>query len=272
MIAQFQNLTMTDVTDEIYYWFLFYKGSVLVEKNGEAMRIPLQRQPPIEPDSETYIHQKVLTLKDKDCKAFDLKDEVKESNRYVLVDLRASYFSLPEEEYLAAGKCYQYVHWYRTSNFCPRCGHKMELTGPIKRLCPECKFSSHPIVFTCILALVRRDNKILLVQSRSHRGKYNSLVAGYLESGENLEQCVQREVMEETGLTIKNLQYFGSQSWPYPSQMMVGFICDYESGEPKLQESELIYGAFYTKDELPELPPHLSLSRKMIDWWVESQK
>ena len=101
------------------------------------------------------------------------------------------------------------------------------------------------------------------------KGTFNSLVAGFLETGENLEECVAREVMEETQLKIKNISYFGSQSWPYPSGLMVGFIADYESGKIELQDDELSSGAFYTRDNLPELPHKLSLARKMIDWWLE---
>ncbi len=95
------------------------------------------------------------------------------------------------------------------------------------------------------------------------------LVAGFLETGETLEECVAREVKEETGLDVKNITYFGNQPWPYPSGLMVGFIADYAGGEIKLQEEELSSGDFYTRDNLPELPRKLSLARKMIDWWLE---
>lgn len=95
-------------------------------------------------------------------------------------------------------------------------------------------------------------------------------MAGFLETGETLEQCVEREVREETGLTIRDITYFGNQPWPYPSNLMSGFIADYVSGEIKLQEEELSSGSFFSKDNLPEIPRKLSLARKMIDWWLES--
>lgn len=97
------------------------------------------------------------------------------------------------------------------------------------------------------------------------------MVAGFLEPGETLEECVHREVLEETGLHIKNLKYFGSQPWPYPSGIMIGFTADYESGNIKLQQEELSAGAFYTKDNLPEIPKKLSLARKLIDAWLEEK-
>lgn len=109
----------------------------------------------------------------------------------------------------------------------------------------------------------------MLVHARNFRGTFKGLVAGFLEPGETLEECVYREVMEETGLTIKNLKYFGSQPWPYPSGIMVGYYAEYESGTIKLQDEELSAGAFYSRDNLPEIPKKLSIARKLIDAWLE---
>ena len=117
--------------------------------------------------------------------------------------------------------------------------------------------------------LIRKGKEILLVHTRNFRSTFHGLVAGFLETGKTLEQCVEREVMEETRLKVKNITYFGSQPWPYPSGLMVGFIADYAGGEIRLQEEELSSGDFYTRDNLPELPRKLSLARKMIDWWLE---
>ena len=108
-----------------------------------------------------------------------------------------------------------------------------------------------------------------MVRARNFRGTFYGLVAGFLEAGETLEECVHREVMEEVGLRIKNLKYFGSQPWPYPSGVMIGFTADYESGEIRLQDEELSAGAFFTKDNLPEIPRKLSLARKLIDDWLD---
>ena len=108
------------------------------------------------------------------------------------------------------------------------------------------------------------------MHARNFRGTFYGLVAGFLEAGETLEECVEREVFEETGLKVKNITYFSNQPWPYPSGLMVGFIADYESGEIKLQEDELTAAAFYSKDNLPEIPRKLSIARRLIDWWMEN--
>ena len=141
---------------------------------------------------------------------------------------------------------------------------------PIMKKCPSCAYEIYPPISTAIIVLIRRGEEILLVHAHNFRGTFYGLVAGFLEVGETLEQCVQREVMEETGLRVKNITYFGNQPWPYPSGLMVGFIADYESGEIKLQKDELSAGAFYSKENMPEIPRKLSIARKMIDWWLSN--
>lgn len=161
------------------------------------------------------------------------------------------------------------LHWDRNSRFCSACGTPMEQKEDIMKRCPKCGREVYPSISTAILVLVRKEDSLLLVHARNFKGTFNSLVAGFLETGETLEECVAREVKEETGLDVTNITYFGNQTWPYPSGLMVGFIADYAGGEIKLQEEELSSGDFYTRDNLPELPRKLSLARKMIDWWLE---
>ena len=150
--------------------------------------------------------------------------------------------------------------------------HAYRANTPICKQCPQCKQEYYPPISTAIIVLVRKGDAILLVHARNFKGTFHGLVAGFLETGETLEECVQREVMEETGLTIKNIRYFGSQPWPYPSGLMVGFTADYAGGEIKLQEDELTAGAFYTKDHLPEIPKRLSMARQLIDGWLKEQE
>ena len=129
-----------------------------------------------------------------------------------------------------------------------------------------------PSLATAIIVLVHRGNEVLLVHARNFRGNFFGLVAGFVETGESLEEAVYREVMEETGLTITNLRYFGSQPWPYPSGLMVGFHADYVSGEIKLQKEELAAGQWFTKDNLPEIPEKLSIARRIIDDWLSKNQ
>ena len=130
----------------------------------------------------------------------------------------------------------------------------MEQQTPIMKKCPQCGYEAYPPISTAIIVLIRKGEEILLVHARNFKGTFHGLVAGFLEAGETLEQCVEREVWEETGLRINHIRYFGSQPWPYPSGLMVGFIADYAGGEIKLQDNELSSGAFFSRNNLPEIP------------------
>lgn len=251
------------------WWFIFYNDQLLLEKKNGLYSIPCSEAAPIEFNTAT-VH-KITQLKGIDCLSFAVNSPIEESENYVMMGLRASYDYLSTTLFRIAGKAHQILYWDSNSQFCSVCGTRMEQKEAIMKRCPNCHKEVYPPISTAILVLIRKENSILLVHAHNFKGPFYSLVAGFLETGETLEECVIREVKEETTLKIKNITYFGNQSWPYPSGLMVGFIADYESGELKLQEEELASGNFYTKENLPELPRKLSLARKMIDWWIEQQ-
>ena len=125
---------------------------------------------------------------------------------------------------------------------------------------------------TVLGVIARPDHTYLItkrVMTKAWAPGWWEVSGGAAQAGETSEEAVRREVLEETGLDVKNITYFGNQPWPYPSGLMVGFIADYAGGEINLQDEELSSGDFYTRDNLPELPRKLSLARKMIDWWIE---
>lgn len=255
-------------------WFIFFKDQLLLKKeytaNGEnKYSIPYGINPPVTPTTGCKTHEVALTNGNK-VKTFTLGQPLPETEEWVMTGLRASYDYLPQADYQAAGKAYQILYWDEHSRFCPVCGTSMEQQTPIMKKCPNCGNEMYPPVSTAVIVLIRKGKEILLVHARNFRGTFHGLVAGFLEAGETLEECVEREVMEETGLKVKNITYFGNQPWPYPSGLMVGFIADYESGEIRLQDDELSSGAFYSKDNLPEIPRKLSIARKLIDWWLEN--
>lgn len=252
------------------WWFVFYKDELLLEKkNNGTLTIPFGEIPPITIKEKTTVHD-ITMLEGRNCKSFSVPHPIEESEQYIFVGLRASYECLPLAHYQAAGKAYEILHWDRNSQFCSVCGTPMEQKEAIMKRCPNCGREVYPAISAAVLVLVQKEDSLLLVHARNFKGQFNSLVAGFLETGETLEECVAREVKEETGLNVKNITYFGNQPWPYPSGLMVGFIADYAGGEIKLQDEELSSGDFYTRNNLPELPRKLSLARKMIDWWIEN--
>lgn len=249
-------------------WYIFFKDNLLIQKNADGtFAIPTGKQPPIAPPHEQTVHR-VLLPTGIYVHTFAMDYPLAETDQWMMKGLRASFDYLSLDDYRAAGKAYQILFWDTHSRYCPVCGTVTEQQTDIMKKCPQCGYELYPPISTAIIVLVRREDEILLVHARNFRGTFFGLVAGFLEAGETLEQCVRREVMEETGLTIRNITYFDSQPWPYPSGLMVGFFADYESGEIKLQEDELSAGAFYRRDNLPELPQKLSIARRLIDTWL----
>ena len=253
-------------------WFIFFKDQLLLKKEktekGEIKySVPYGTEPPLAPGSGSTIHEVFLPT-DEMVHAFAIEQLVTETEEWVMVNLRGSYEYITLDEYKAAGKAYQILYWDQHSRFCPVCGTPTVQERPTMKKCPACGNEMFPAVSPAILVLIRKGEEILLVHARNFRGSFYGLVAGFLETGETLEQCVEREVREETGLSIRNITYFGNQPWPYPSNLMIGFIADYAGGEIRLQDEELSSGSFFSKDNLPEIPRKLSLARKMIDWWL----
>lgn len=255
-----------DTTDNnSYYWYIFYKDQLLLQKADDTYTIPYAKEAPV----AVVRALPVLMPDETTAMAAFVEEPFTETDTCLFMGMRASYGQIAHSFYEKAGKAAEIVHWDKHSQYCPACGTRTILSTPISKRCPSCHYEMFPSVSAAILVLIRKGNRILLVHARNFTGPFHSLVAGFLETGETLEQCVEREVMEETGLKVKNIKYWGNQPWPYPSSLMVGYIADYESGELKLQDEELSSGAFYTRDNLPQLPRTLSLARKMIDWWVE---
>ena len=184
------------------------------------------------------------------------------------VELRRSWTILPEREYAKAVKGAQLIHWDAAMRHCPRCGAPLERHSEISKICPGCGAEHFPTLSPAIVVLVLRGDEALLVHAANFRRPFYALVAGFVETGESLEQCVAREIREETSLEVEDIRYFGSQSWPFPGQLMVGFTARYASGELHWADGELTDGGFYRRDVLPSLPTPPSLSRAIIDAWI----
>lgn len=253
-------------------WFIFHKDELLLQRGENTSHWQTLYDTELPSFIKTKSKPMDVALPDgRTVKALAIDEAIEETSDWAMVNLRTSYDLISHDDYKAAGKAYQILYWDTHSCFCPVCGTRAEQKTSIMKKCPSCGFEIYPPISTAVIVLIRRGKEILLVHARNFRGTFHGLVAGFLEPGETLEQCVQREVMEETGLRIKNITYFGNQPWPYPSGLMVGFIADYDGGEINLQEDELSAADFYTKENLPEIPRKLSIARRLIDWWLEQQ-
>ncbi len=184
------------------------------------------------------------------------------------IDLRTLYGLVEEQEWQIAGYAAQVLHWQRTSRFCPICGQP---TGPMQkewmRRCEPCGHDRYPPVSPAVLVLVHDGGDRVLLAHKPGWGDRYSILAGFVLPGESLEECVHREVEEEVGVHLDAIIYRGSQPWPFPHQLMIGFTARYQSGDIRLDEEELDHAAWFDVHALPSLPPPLSLSRQIIDAW-----
>ena len=242
-------------------YFVFCQSDLVLEKTADGYRIPTEI--PVEPKPWTT----VMNVDGE--KAFRIDQPLLDNEHYEMCGLRQSYYRLTAEEYRKAGKCHELLYWDQNTKYCGVCGGLMHFDTDISKKCEHCGKEIWPQLATAIIVLIRKENEVLLVHANSFRDDHYGLVAGFVETGETLEEAVYREVMEETGLHITNLRYFGSQPWPYPCGLMVGFTADYDSGKIHLQRSELSKGSWFDKDHLPHIPEKLSIARQLLDHWLE---
>jgi len=165
-----------------------------------------------------------------------------------------------------AGRGVQLAEFYRSHKWCGYCGHEMHHSKTEWAcLCSHCHQRYYPQIAPCIIVAIRRDEEILLAQHTKHRNSVYTVLAGFVEVGETLEQTVAREVMEESGLKVKNLRYVSSQPWPFPQSLMMAFMADYDSGEVTIDPKELLDAGWYHFDALPLLPPVGTVARRLIE-------
>lgn len=251
------------------YWIIFYNDQLLLQNDS----LPKGEVPPILVPENERIHM-LPDLDGEPCRAFNITADEESSISHSLkpIGLRASFDVLPLTHYLMAGKAEELIHFDKTVRFCSTCGSSMQWHTHISKLCTSCHREVWPTIATAIIVRITRGDEVLLVRSRNFRGTFYGLVAGFLETGETLEECVRREVKEETNLNIKNIRYFGNQPWPYPSGQMIGFTAEYASGDLRLQDEELSTAAFFHYNNLPEIPHKLSMARMLIDDWLEEMR
>ncbi len=254
------------------YWFVFCKGDIMLERLADGTyTIPLQEEAPVEVKPWT-VTLNITPIDDTPVKTFSIDAPVTDNPRFEMCGLRQSYYKLSPVLYLKAGKCQELIYWDKNTRFCGVCGAPTAMHTDISKRCTACGKEVWPQLATAVIVLIRRGDEIFLVHAKNFKGEFYGLVAGFVETGETLEEAVRREVKEETNLNIKNLRYFGSQPWPYPCGLMVGFMADYDGGYVHIQRSELRNGGWYHIDHLPQLPEKLSIARRIIDAWLEEKK
>jgi NAD+ diphosphatase len=283
--ADFQHCVTCDAPGE-GRWFVFRGDQLLVEmgpleRPSDDPRVrarPAWARLPLQENHNWLGREPLRTLylgllNNQQCWAAELPKDAEAPAGMSWEGLRTLFSVLEDTHFALAGRALQLIEWDRTHQFCGRCGtatqpHPQERV----RVCPACKLSAYPRVAPAVMALVKKGEHILLARSPHFPPGMYSALAGFVEPGESLEQCIAREVAEEVGVQIANARYFASQSWPFPHSLMIAFVCEWVSGDIKPQEAEIEDAKWFEVLQLPKLPSKISIARKLIDAVIEEMR
>jgi NAD+ diphosphatase len=251
------------------WWFAFRGERLLVETTNGAPKIPIVKDLAnmnFKPGRTFFFG----ILDGRSCYAADIDGEASAPEGMSFQGVRQLIGRVDDVLFWVAGRAKLIIQWDRTHQFCGQCGKPLvNKEGERAKLCSKCGLTVFPRMSPAIIVAVTRGDEILLAHApRFPEGRY-SVLAGFVEPGESLEECVKREVREEVGLELKNIRYFGSQPWPFPNSLMIAFTAEYASGEMRIDNDEIAEAGWFTADRLPRIPPKLTVARQLIDWFVK---
>ncbi len=251
------------------WWFIFSGNRLLVEISGDTVAIPGIDDPGKLGVVDIAHHLFLGTYRGRLCYAAEGSLRDKGPAAATFQELRSLFSRLEDGFYKVALTAIHLVEWNRACQFCSRCRGALKPLNEVRaKECEECGRLEFPRLSPAIIVLIERGDTILLARSPRFAGEFFSVLAGFVEPGESLEDAVHREIKEEVGITVKDIAYFGSQPWPFPDSLMIGFTARYESGEIQIDGEEIIEAGWYRVSNLPRLPGKLSIARQLIDWFV----
>ena len=251
-------------TGEQGFWAVIQGNNVVLMQKENSFTLP-------EGDLPTWLSPKAPPLciglwRSKPLRAITISTKLILPSPFVAEPFNASEQKLDMQTLTLAGLAKQILHWEQQSRHCSACGANTDrIPATWGKKCTGCNAEHFPHIHPCAIVLVKRGNELLLTRKKEWIAGRYSLVAGFLDFGESLEECAIREVLEETGIAIKNVRYVGSQNWPFPAQLMAGFVADYAGGKIIIDKHELEDARWFTTKALPTLPPSRSIARWIID-------
>ena len=252
---------------ETVSWFLFREQRIFVKQEGNNYLIPQAadlKRLHLAPKGAQFFG----SLDGNPCYVAELPRAEQISGAHSLIRLRDLFLQSQEDMIRAAGLANQLLQWNQNHRYCGKCGNLTEDKRDERaKICPQCGLISYPRLSPAIIVAVVKEDRILLAHSQRFPAKFYSVLAGFVEPGETLEECVEREVHEEVGISVQDIRYFGSQPWPFPDSLMVAFTADYAGGEIEIDRSEIDDADWFSADQLPPIPPKISISRQLIDWF-----
>jgi len=257
-------------SDEGAMWlFVFNSTDILVKMDVETLRIPNSED--FNGEELVFSYKQYLgELEGYPCYCIEVDDLFNPPEGMLFRNLRSLLGQIDEDIFLLAGRSFQIVNWNKMNKFCGQCGESTQAQqNELAKKCPSCGSSFYPRISPAVITAVVRGNEILLAHNKNFRPNWYSVIAGFVEPGETFEDCVVREVMEEVGIRVKNIKYFGSQPWPFPDSLMVGFVAEYDSGEILVDGEEIEDADWYRFDNLPPSPTKTSIAGRLIDFVIQ---
>lgn len=259
------GITPASPANELSFYFLFSGNKLLLRLVDDLITIPTSADLDlieIKLSSKLYMGE----ASESPCFTGEIEQDLALPEGLILRGIRQLYDLFNEDVFNIAGFAFQLVHWNNTHRFCGQCGtptdHKIDERA---KVCPKCGLMCFPRISPAIIVAIVKDTQLLLARGKNFSKDFYSILAGFVEAGESLEACIEREVMEEVGLKIKNIKYFASQPWPFPNSLMLGFTAEYASGEIIVDQKEIVEAGWFTVDNLPNIPDKSSIARQLID-------
>lgn len=253
-------------------YFTFFKGSLLVKKEENTLVIPIFneiKELELQFENEFFLGE----IREKSCFAIEVHSEFKLPENFKLISLHDIGPLIDEELFLIAGRANQILNWDKTHRFCGKCGSETEnKKDEMAKICPSCNHVMYPVICPAIIVGITKGAEILLAHNKGFKNNMYSLIAGFVEAGEDLKSTVKREVFEEVGIKVKNIEYYKSAPWSFPNSLMIGFFAEYESGEIKVDGNEIVDAKWFTKDNFPNIPKKFTLARNIIDEFIHRNK
>jgi len=213
-------------------------------------------------------------LNNKPCYLSELTSESKIDDGTMLTPLRNLLGRIPDSLFTVCSRSIQLSEWYKNNQFCGACGSKMQRHNTERAMYCECNnLLIYPKISPCIIVLVTKGEELLLAHNKNFPGAFYSTLAGFIEAGESAESAIHREIYEEVKIKVKNIKYYGSQSWPFPSQLMLGYHAEYLEGEITPDGEEIDSADWFNYRKLPQVPTgNISISGQLIESYIDRLK
>ena len=252
------------------YWFLFHKDELLIKESENNITIPLTSDNKLlamQPDA-----QSIGVLHGHECFIANISNDNIPPG-FSFKKIRPLYGHIEDKSFGVACRAFHIINWMKTSKFCGCCGNVMTISShEIAMKCSHCSHIVYPRISPAIIVAVVKDNQILLAHAKHFLPNRYSVIAGFVEPGETLEECVRRELQEEVGIEVDTINYFGSQPWCFPDSLMVAFTAHCSTGTITIDNQEIAAANWFSPHNLPDIPDKSSIARQLIDWYTEKYK